>query len=298
MNWSWLKKMFGHEEQVVLALSGGGARGLAHIGVLKELDHAGLKPALVTGTSIGAVVGALYCLHGNAEQLEKIAHDLIHSELFTKFDLDEMLDEEDEKHDSFEEFGARIRRIFTLSKMIRRESVVEPGLMEDVMKELFGEATFDDLRIPFAAVATDLITGEDITLRSGSLAVAVHASASIPGVFAPVHSNGYILVDGGVTRNVPVPEPGETLNAKVIAVDVMRGLYDEGPFKYGLDIIARTDWIAQIHLNRFFLNQADLVIVPNVRHVHWANFKHLDALILEGREALLDNLDEVKEMFA
>lgn len=297
MNWSWLMKMFGHEEKVVLALSGGGARGLAHIGVLKEMERAGLKPALVTGTSIGAVVGALYCLHGNAEELDKTAHKLIHSELFEKFSLDEMLDEENEQHDSFEEFGARIRKVYTLSKMFRRESVVDPGLMEDVMKQLFGDATFDDLQIPFAAVATDLITGEDITMRSGSLAVAVQASASIPGVFPPVYTDGYVLVDGGVTRNVPVPEPGESLNAKVIAVDVMRGLYDEGPFKHGLDILARTDWIAQIHLNRFFLNQADLVIVPNVRQVHWANFKQLDALIVEGREALLDKLDEVREIF-
>ncbi len=297
MNWSWLKKLFGHEEQVVLALSGGGARGLAHIGVLKELDRVGLKPGLVTGTSIGAVVGALYCLHGGAEKLEQVAHDLVHSELFAKFDLDEMLEDEDEHHDSFEEFGTRVRKIYTLSKMIRRESVVERGLMEDVMKELYGDATFDQLEIPFAAVATDLISGEDITLRTGFLATAVQASASIPGVFPPVRFDGYALVDGGITRNVPIPEPGESLNSKVIVVDVMRGLYDEGPFKYGLDILARTDWITQIHLNRFFLDRADLVIVPDVRNVHWADFKRLNELVLAGREALLDKLDEVKETF-
>jgi NTE family protein len=298
MNWKQFKERFFSDPTRVLALSGGGARGMAHIGVLQHLDSLSLKPELVTGTSMGAVIGAWYCLRGSSDGLASMVQDLFESELFEKLDLDELMDEERGIHDSFEEFTKRTKALFTLSKMVRRMSVVEAGFMEEVMSRLYGDATFDDLKIPFVAVATDLYSGEDVALTRGKLARAVQASASIPGVFPPVALDGKLLVDGYITRNVPVPEPGEPPNrADVIVVDVQRSLESSGPWRNGIEVVARAEWIMQIQVNRYFLDQADLVIVPDVRDVHWADFGRIDQLIEAGRIAAAEEEQEIIRLF-
>ncbi len=298
MDWKRFKERFFADPTRVLALSGGGARGLAHIGVLQHLDEISLEPELVTGTSMGAVIGAWYCLHGSSEGLADMAHDLFESELFEKLDLDELITGESDTSDSFEEFSRKTKVLFTLSKMVRRISVVEPGFMEQVMGRMYGDATFDDLKIPFVAVATDLFSGEDVALTSGRIATAVQASASIPGVFPPVPFDGMLLVDGYITKNVPVPEPGEPPNkAQVIVVDVQRSLESRGPWENGLEVVTRAEWIMQIQVNRYYLEQADLVLVPDVRSVHWADFRRIDQLIQAGSLSAVKNEDEIVRVF-
>jgi NTE family protein len=298
MSWKRFKEIFFDDPTRVLALSGGGARGMAHIGVLQHLEDLSLKPELVTGTSIGALVGAWYCLHGTSEGLATMARELFESELFEKLDLDELMEDDEGLRDSIEEFSRRTKVLFTLSKMVRRMSVVDPGFMEEVMDRVYGGATFDDLKIPFVAVATDLYSGEDVALTKGSIATAVQASASIPGVFPPVALDGKLFVDGYVTKNVPVPEPGEPPNkADVIVVDVQRNLESEGPWENGVEIVARAEWIMQLQLNRYYLEQADLVLVPEVRDVHWADFGRIDQLIEAGRRAAAENEEEIVRLF-
>jgi NTE family protein len=298
VNWRQFKERFFSDPTRVLALSGGGARGMAHIGVLQHLDALSLKPELVTGTSMGAVVGAWYCLHGSSTGLAHVAKELFEGELFEKLDLEELIEDEEGVRDSFEEFSRRTKVLFTVSKMLRRMSLVDAEFMEEVMVSLFGDATFSDLEIPFVAVATDLHTGEDVALTQGRLATAVQASASIPGVFPPVPLDGHLLVDGYVTKNVPVPEPGEPPNrADVIAVDVQRGLQSDGPWENGLDVLARAEWIMQIQLNRYYLEQADLVLVPDVRDVHWADFSRIDELIRAGGSSAVEREKEIVRLF-
>jgi len=271
---------------------------VAHIGVLQHLDQLSLEPELVTGTSMGALVGAWYCLHGSSEGLPAMAHDLFESELFEKLDLDELKEDEAGTRDSFEDFSRKTKILFTLSKMVRRLSVVEPGFMGQVMDHLYGEATFDDLKIPFVAVATDLYSGEDVALTQGRIATAVQASGSIPGVFPPVPRDGMLLVDGYITKNVPVPEPGEPPNrADVIVVDVQRSLESHGPWESGIEVVARAEWIMQIQLNRYYLEQAELVLVPDVRDVHWADFSRIDQLIEAGRISAVEEEQEIIRLF-
>jgi NTE family protein len=298
MNWKRFKERFLSDPTRVLALSGGGARGMAHIGVLQHLDKLSLQPELVTGTSMGALVGAWYCLHGSSDGLAAMAHDLFESDLFEKLDLDELINDEEGTHDSFEAFSRRTKVLFTLSKMVRRMSVVEPGFMEQVMERIYGDATFSDLKIPFVAVATDLYSGEDVALTQGRIATAVQASASIPGVFPPVPLDGMLMVDGYITKNVPVPEPGEPPNrADVIVVDVQRSLEATGPWRNGIEVVARAEWITQIQLNRYYLEHADLVLVPDVRDVHWADFGRIDQLIEAGRLSAVQEEKEIVRLF-
>jgi NTE family protein len=298
MNWKQFKERFFTDPTHVLALSGGGARGMAHIGVLAHLDHLSLKPELVTGTSMGAVVGALYCLYGSSEGLKDVVHELFESELFEKLDLDELIRDEDGKHDSFEEFTRRTKDLITVTKLMRRISLVEAEYIEEMMTGLFGEATFADLKVPFVAVATDLYSGEDVALTEGRLATAVQASAAIPGAFPPVALNGMLLVDGYVTKNIPVPEPGEPANrADVIVVDVQRQLEATGPWDNGIDIRSRAEWIMQIQVNRAYLELADLVLVPDVQDVHWADFARTDQLIEAGRLSAMEQEEEIIRLF-
>lgn len=298
MNWKQFKAKFFVDPTRVLALSGGGARGMAHIGVLQHLDHISLNPDLVTGTSMGALVGAWYCLHGSTDGLADMVHDLFDSDLFKKLDLDDLIEDEEGTEDSFEVFSRRTRTLYTLSKMVRRMSVVDPGFMEDVMDRVYGDATFEDLEIPFVAVATDLYSGEDVALTQGRIATAVQASASIPGVFPPVSLDGMLLVDGYVTKNVPVPEPGEPPNrADVIVVDVQRSLESSGPWENGIEVVARAEWIMQIQLNRYYLDRADLVLVPDVQHVQWADFSRMDELIEAGHRSALEKEEEIIRLF-
>jgi len=298
VNWKSFKERFFADPTRVLALSGGGARGMAHIGVLQHLDHLSLKPELVTGTSMGALVGAWYCLHGSSDGLVSMAHELFESELFEKLDLDELIEDEEGANDSFEEFSRKTKVLFTLTKMVRRMSLVEPGFMDEVMHRLFGDASFDDLETPFVAVATDLYSGEDVALTQGKIATAVQASASIPGVFSPVPLDGKLLVDGYITKNVPVPEPGEPPNkADVIVVDVQRNLESSGPWENGIEVVARAEWIMQIQVNRYYLEQAELVLVPDVRDVHWADFGRIDQLIDAGRVSAVEKEEEIVRLF-
>ena len=146
MNWKEFKERFFADPTRVLALSGGGARGMAHIGVLQHLDRISMGPELVTGTSMGAVVGAWYCLNGSSDGLAQMVRDLFESELFEKLDLDDLLEDEDGSRDSFEEFSRRTRVLYTLSKMVRKISIVEAGFMEQIMNRLYGEATFAKAR--------------------------------------------------------------------------------------------------------------------------------------------------------
>jgi NTE family protein len=107
-----------------------------------------------------------------------------------------------------------------------------------------------------------------------------------------------LLVDGYITKNVPVPEPGEPPNrADVIAVDVQRGLESHGPWESGIEVVSRAEWIMQIQLNRWYLEQADLVLVPNVRDVHWADFGRTDQLIEAGRAAAAEKEEEIVRLF-
>jgi len=298
MNWTEFKAKFFSDPTRVVALSGGGARGMAHIGVLNHLDHLALRPELVTGTSMGALVGALYCLHGSSETLGSVVQALFESELFKKLDLDDLIQDEDGVTDSFEEFSRRTRALFALSKMVRRSSVVEGDFVVDVMDHLFGDATFADLKLPFVAVATDLYTGEDVAISQGKLSTAIRASSAIPGVFPPVEMNGMLLVDGYISKNIPVPEPGQPpYRASVMVVDVQRSLRSDGPWKSGLEILARAEWIMQIQLNRFYLEMADLVLVPDVRDVHWADFSTIDELIEAGRQCARGREEEIVGLF-
>ncbi|HEV8122884.1 MAG TPA: patatin-like phospholipase family protein [Gemmatimonadales bacterium] len=186
-----------------LVLSGGGAKGLAHIGVIRVLDSLGIRPDLVVGTSMGAIVGAMYASGYTGKQIDSLSRSLPLSQLFRTYspqmppslgDLQPIIVWEQRPGGGF---------------VVQRSSVLEPdvnALLNAGMLRgnLMARGNFDSLPIPFRAVATDLLSGTSVIFRSGDLARAVRVSAAIPLLFEPERINGRYLGDGGLSANVPV----------------------------------------------------------------------------------------------
>ncbi len=175
---------------VGLALGGGGVRGLAHIVVLETLDEMGIRPRLVAGTSMGAIVGALYASGMSGAELR---------ELVLRFEVLES----DTWRESLGKRAELLRWIAGFSPDFTGRGLFDA---EKVIESLFaelGQKTFEGLQVPLSVVATDFWTGEEVVLNSGDLLSAVRASMAVPGIFAPEIRDGRVLIDGGVVNNLP-----------------------------------------------------------------------------------------------
>lgn len=245
--------------RIGLALSGGGARGIAHVGVLSVLVEAGIIPDFVAGTSAGCVAGAFFCRGWSPEQMLRLLRGL------------KLLD-------------------------LGRPSLRRPGLLdgtrfEALFCQLVGQLTFADLSIPLAAVAADLLTGERVVIESGPLAPAVRASCSVPGIFTPVERGGRLLVDGGLVDHIPITVVREMGADYVIAVDVHPRQISDAPPRTFLDVLAISYQILSRNCAVEAEERADCLICPDTARFEWLRFgPQADALYQVGREAALKAL--------
>jgi len=178
--------------KIGLALGGGGPRGLAHIGVLKVIEENGIPIDCLAGASMGALIGAVYAAGVETERLEEIALNM---------DLK--------------------KTPLMLAPTIARSDLIEGGRVREFIKSFVGDANIEELKIPFAAVATDINIGEEMVIDRGSVAEAVRASISVPGIFTPVRLGERFLVDGGLVNPVPISVVREMGAEAVMAVNVM-----------------------------------------------------------------------------
>ena len=176
--------------KIGLALGSGSARGLAHLGVIRAVQEAGIKVDYVAGTSIGALVGAVYAA-GSIDSLEST---------FQKFDWKKMV--------SF------------FDVIFPKSGLIDGAKVRELVRALVHAEVIESLPIPFCAVATDIQSGEEVVIRQGDLIEAVRASIAVPGIFTPVRSNGLLLVDGGLVNPVPVSVVRAMGAEIVIAVDL------------------------------------------------------------------------------
>ena len=205
--------------KVGLALGGGGARGLAHIGVLKVLERENIPIDLITGTSMGAIIGGEYALKKDISAIEKIAEK--YSKI-SEFNIDFSFSEKERKDKPFflKKMSDFLKKGYILNLELRRKYIDEGEGIKKIIKDLVGDKAFTDTKIPFAAVAADLVKGEKVILNQGKLFDALLASSSIPGMFPPVILDKKILVDGGIVDVVPI-QAAQSLGANfVIGVNV------------------------------------------------------------------------------
>lgn len=245
-----------------LALGSGGARGFAHLGVLKALKEANMPIHMVAGSSMGALIGALYCAGQDIDHMYTLAKTFKR-----KYYLD-----------------------FTVPKM----GFIQGKRVKEYIRLFTHRKSFEDLEVPFSVVATDLYTGEKVVLKSGDVADAVRASISIPGIFVPEKIDERMLIDGGVIDRVPVSVVKDMGADIVIAVDCahfeanhdISSIYDV--IIQSIDIM-QDEFIRQIDLD------ADVMMRPKVAQFSSRAFTNIEDIIQEGEKAAQEHIDQIKQ---
>ena len=280
--------------KVGVALGAGAAKGLAHLGVLQVLEENAVEISCVAGSSIGAVIGAAYAAEPDAKELALKTKALLRSEVFDAIGLEFFVKKDHPGPGLFRRITDFVRKRFLISRTTARPWLVGGDKIESVLRLILPDIEISKLKIPFACVALDLTTGRDVVFRSGSLIQSVKTSMSIPGVFPYVEIEKSILVDGGVTASVPVDAAREIGAQFVIGVDLRDKMGRDFNVKSGLDINFRADEIAKRRLNFLRAEKADLLILPRVDTIHWADFSKPDFCIERGREAALEVMPILK----
>ncbi len=285
--------------KVALVLSGGGARGAAHIGVLMELERAGVPIDLVVGTSYGALAGGLYAAGYSAQDL---------SDIVTGIDWNRLLDDRpDRRRLNFNNKMRADRQLFELqmeSLELELPAGLQAGQKITQMLDRFSAALlleargdFDRLKIPFRAVATDLLTGEAHIFREGSLSTALRASMAVPGVLTPVQWGETLLVDGGVADNLPVRRAIEWGADIIIAVDVSTPL-KRSKEEIGslIDVLDQTIGLHIEESLQVSRKLADVLIRPDLRGLTSLDFAKASQLIPLGRQAAVDQMPSIRQL--
>lgn len=277
--------------KIGLALSGGGARGGAHVGVLSALEEQGIPIDYIAGTSMGAIIGGLYASGYNAREIEQVLIDTDWSSALS--DNPARADQTMRKKLLDSQFLIPYRVGFNNGKLELPLGAIDGQHLDQIFQALFlpvvGITDFNKLPIPFRAVATDLVNGQAVVLSRGSLADSVRASMSVPGVFAPVRIGPHLLVDGGMANNLPVDVVREMGADIVIAVDISSPLLTEKQLTSVLSVTEQlTNFLTRRNADQQIatLGPDDILVVPELGDFGSANFDGAAEIIPLGYEAM------------
>jgi NTE family protein len=285
------------KEKNCVVLGGGGARGLSHLGILQVLERERFPIHCLVGTSVGAVVGAIYALDPDAVGMTQRSLAYFKSESFRNDTFKKvLLKSEGAGSNVFKNVLTGIRKSYVFSNLLRKPSIFPAKNLKAVIDELVPDKEFADTEIPFAVPALDILSGREVLLTEGSLRKAVLASCSLPGFFPPVEMDGTLLADAGVIGPVPVNAAAHFEPRVVLAVDITSQIDERPPITRGLDAILRVEAIAGKRLNDIELANADLVIRPDVGEKYWSDFSDLEGLVNEGVVAAEKVIPELREL--
>ncbi len=282
--------------KVGLVLSGGGAKGFAHIGVLKVLEEAGVEVSYIGGTSMGAIIGGLYATGYNASQIDSIFHAT---------DFDELL--QDYIPRSSKNFYAkRNDELYAISLPFVKfkfgiptaysKGLYNYNLLAKLTHDVRFVRDFNKLPIPFLCMATDIETGEEVLLNSGYLPQAMLASAAFPSLFSPVEINGRLLVDGGVTNNYPIEEVRALGADFIIGVDVQDDLKDRNGLQDATRILVQ---ISNLQMNENMKEKiatTDIYIKPDITSFNVISFSNGKDIIAKGEQAAYAFYEKIEEL--
>ena len=251
---------------VGLALGGGAARGLAHIGVLKVLEEEGIPVDCVAGTSAGSLVGAAFSV------------GLSWREIFEK--------------------ARGINWFDIASPAFSRLGLLRMDRLQRLLEETLGNRTFESLSIPLSVVTVDLVSGDQVILCEGPVARAVRASCSIPGIFEPVIEDGRSLVDGGLLNNMPVDIVRRMGAGIVLGVDLNPDRRHIEPPRNVLDVLSYSFDILITNAANQFLAEADIIVSPQIGGFSYRDLRRIDELVALGEAAMRTKLGRLKEMLS
>ncbi len=284
-------------KKVAVVLSGGGAKGMAHIGVLKVLEKAGIPVDIVTGTSMGSIIGGLYAIGYNSHSLDSMVRVQDWSYVIT--------DKEDLRHQSLSDRQKQNTYFFTTGVTIGKKDMNAGGIIKGKnLAELFNQLCVGftdsldftrDLPIPFACVATDIITNDEVDFHSGRLPQAMRASMAIPAAFSPVRIGDKVLVDGGLKNNYPVDI------ARKMGADIVIGVTVQGPPKEAEDMGGTMSILSQmIDVNcknkvEENIQMTDLHMAVDTKGYNAASFSlgAIDTLVRRGEEEAMRHWDQI-----
>lgn len=251
------------EPKVALVLGGGSAKGFAHVGVLRALEKEKIPIHMIIGTSVGSLIGGLYAANPDSFQLEWAAFKINRGDILDfSVSSSKMGPVQGTKLEAFVEHNAKVKLV---------------------------EAT----KIPFYPVATDLNTGETVTLEKGSLARAIHASSAIPGIFVPVVFGNRLLVDGGVTSNIACDVARSKGADVIIAVNLQKDVRDTD-INSVLDVMAQSIAIMMHNSSKNKLGHADIVLEPDTKGISMFDFTRKKTLMEEGIKAAEKAMPKIK----
>jgi NTE family protein len=283
-------------KKVGLVLSGGGAKGFAHIGVLKVIEQAGIKIDFVGGTSMGAVVGGLYASGYSATQIDSI---------FKSTDFDALLKDYiprksknffEKRNDEMYSFTLPVNKFKISVPTALSKGIYNYNLLTKLTDHVKYVDDFNKLPIPFLCIATDIETGEEIIQNSGYLPQALLASSAFPTIFAPIELNGRMLVDGGVTNNYPV-EAIKNMGADIIiGVNVQDDLKDRKSLKEATRILVQISNLQMINKMKEKEALTDIYIKPDISNYGVISFSEGRDIIKKGEEAAFNVYDKLKKL--
>lgn len=287
--------------KVGLVLSGGGARGAAHIGVLKALEENRIPIDYIAGTSMGSIVGGLYASGLNASQIEDILVNMDWNDRLS--DAPSRADKQVIRKETEERFSVSGRPGIDGNGLVFPQGLIQGQKILPELQRLTNHVShirdFSKLPIPFNAVATDIVGGEMVVLNSGDLAVAMRASMAVPSVFAPTSIGETLLVDGGLTNNLPVDIVRNMGADIIIAVDISSPLLEKDEVGNLLDI---TDQLTRIltgvntQQRRDMLGESDLLIEPPIGAYSSADFNNAQKIVPIGASETLKHLPELQKL--
>jgi len=271
-----------------LVLSGGGGNGIAHIGVLKVLEEMKLQPDLIVGTSIGAIIGGFYAAGVSVSEMEHF--------MLEKFSMRDYLEGR-----TFHLPGLPFIRYLqfgeALNMMVNGLGIVKGEKILPLFREMTGNISFKDTKIPFCCNATDILAGEEVLLDEGNLAEAIRASMAYPGIFAPIEIDGKFLVDGYVADNTPVWIAQEKGFRRILLINVapFRSV-ERGVIKNAFAVFLRSFAVA-CDLYQRKRKDTPTMEITAFKEAYNFNFDHPEELILLGEEVTREHRGEIEKLF-
>ena len=283
--------------RAVVALGGGGARGVAHLGAMQMIGESGVHTEQIVGVSMGSLIGALCASDLDIKSVQTKAIELLRSPIFQHKQAAlaaANTSAQKNPHKGETSWYSRLRTMLTAHRAFLRvvstPSLLDGALLKEVIEWLVPDIDLRDLPTPLAVVTADLLSGRRVVLESGPLRKAVQASMSIPGIFPPVKWKDKLLCDIGVFDSIPIAVARSYATDLTIAVDVGQQNMAIDECKTALDVLIRMEDIGERLLRREVIKEAEILIRPQVGRYSWFDFSEPEALIQAGRDAAKKSL--------
>ncbi|WP_130733234.1 patatin-like phospholipase family protein [Flavobacterium sp. J27] len=282
-----------NKPKIGLVLSGGGAKGLAHIGVLKVIDSLGIKIDYVAGTSMGAIIGGLYASGYSGEELDSIFKEVDTDALLQDYTPRESKTFYEKRNDEIYAFSLPFNHFKLELPKALSKGLYNYHLMSKLTKHVSTITDFDKLPIPFLCIATDVETGKEVVLRQGTLPKALLASGAIPTLYNPIEIDGKMLIDGGVVNNYPVEELIKKGADIIIGVDVQDGLKKLADIKGATGILSQVTNYSMIEKMSKKIELTSIYIKPNIKGYTVVSFEKGTEIVIKGETEAKKHLKEL-----